>query len=251
MEESCLFCGCEDGLVKCPDCPALACPAHLPLHTRGGSCLPWCVGSAGPAGRGLFTTRLVEAGEVVVRDFAVVAGPLPDAEVCASCLAGEDVAQCGSGCGLLVCTQRSKQCREVHRRECQLLTESGLKGDARFSLLAAARLLWRLERDPAARQLLEPLLDHSELLREDEDKAAVVKCLTGRGSWQPDQVWRALGLLQTNGVTSHTAGGRALAHGLYPVFSVANTRHGREGEAFTLVATVNIKQGEEITTSYR
>ena len=62
-----------------------------------------------------------------MRDFAVVAGPLPDAEVCASCLAGEDVAQCGSGCGLLVCTQRSKQCREGHRRECQLLTESGLK----------------------------------------------------------------------------------------------------------------------------
>ena len=66
MEESCLFCGCEDGLVKCPDCPALACPAHLPLHTSGGSCLPWCVGSAGPAGRGLFTTRPVQAGEVGV-----------------------------------------------------------------------------------------------------------------------------------------------------------------------------------------
>jgi hypothetical protein len=57
-------------------------------------------------------------------------------------------------------------------------------------------------------------------------------------------------------VTSRSVGGVPRAHALYPVFSitnhccVANTRHGREGEAFCLVATVDIAKGEEVTTAY-
>merc|ERR1712098_152316 len=45
--------------------------------------------------------------------------------------------------------------------------------------------------------------------------------------------------------------------GLYPVFSitnhncVANTRHGVQDDAFCLVATVDIKKDQEITTSYK
>ena len=75
---------------------------------------------------------------------------------------------------------------------------------------------------------------------------------------EPELVWRCLGLLQTNGVTSHSAGGVATGHGLYPVFSItnhsciANTRHAtRDSDTFTLVAVVDIAAGEEITTSYK
>ena len=64
------------------------------------------VGVAEPegAGRGLFAARAIAAGEEVLRDWAVVAGPLPEGgdTVCSVCLAGEEVRPCPV-CGLPVC----------------------------------------------------------------------------------------------------------------------------------------------------
>ena len=67
------------------------------------------VGVAEPegAGRGLFAARAISAGEEVLRDWAVVAGPLPGGgdTVCSVCLAGEEVRPCPV-CGLPVCKVR-------------------------------------------------------------------------------------------------------------------------------------------------
>ena len=100
-------------------------------------------------------------------------------------------------------------------------------------------------------------MDHRELLEGDESKCRVVKFLVARNH-EEGMVWRCLGLLQTNGVTSHSTQGVATGHGLYPVFSItnhsciANTRHAtRDSDTFTLVAVVDIAAGEEITTSYK
>ena len=56
------------------------------------------------AGRGLFAARDIKAGEVVLRDWPVVEGPLPDGgdEVCVVCLGGDEVKPCPI-CTLPVC----------------------------------------------------------------------------------------------------------------------------------------------------
>ena len=106
------------------------------------------------------------------------------------------------------------------------------------------------------RTMLEPLMDHRELLEGDESKGRVVKFLVSRNH-EEGMVWRCLGLLQTNGVTSHSTQGVATGHGLYPVFSItnhsciSNTRHATVDDSFCLLAVVDIKKGEEITTSYK
>ena len=106
------------------------------------------------------------------------------------------------------------------------------------------------------RTMLEPLMDHRELLEGDESKGRVVKFLVSRHH-EEGMVWRCLGLLQTNGVTSHSTQGVATGHGLYPVFSItnhsciSNTRHATVDDSFCLLAVVDIKKGEEITTSYK
>lgn len=124
-----------------------------------------------------------------------------------------------------------------------------------FTVVAVVRLLWQAERDTSIRALLDPLMDHREEKEDEEGRKKIAAFLSKRGL-EEEAVLRVLGVLQTNGVTSRSAGGLPQAHALYPVFSitnhscVANTRHGREGEAFCLVATVNIPKGREITTSY-
>ena len=58
-------------------------------------------------------------------------------------------------------------------------------------------------------------------------------------------------------MTSHSSSGVATGHGLYPVFSItnhsciSNTRHATVDDTFCLLAVVDIKAGEEITTSYK
>ena len=124
-----------------------------------------------------------------------------------------------------------------------------------FTVVAVVRLLWQAERDTSIRALLDPLMDHRDGKEDDEGRKKIAVFLSKRGL-EEEAVLRVLGVLQTNGVTSRSAGGLPQAHALYPVFSitnhscVSNTRHGREGEAFCLVATVNIPKGTEITTSY-
>ena len=139
----------------------------------------------------------------------------------------------------------------------------GAKGDIKdisrdniYTIVAVLRLLWEIERDPNTRNLLEPLMDHKEMIQMDDTKQQVVKFLTDRNH-EEQLVWRCLGLLQTNGVTSHSSSGVAMGHGLYPIFSItnnhciANTRHATRDDAFCLLAVVDIKKGQEITTSYK
>ena len=158
------------------------------------------------------------------------------------------------------CQGRQRGCATQHKKECDVLAEKDdiktVSSDNIYTIVAVLRLLWEMERDPNTRNLLEPLMDHKEMIMEEESKQSVVKFLTARNHDEV-LVWRCLGLLQTNGVTSHSSSGVATGHGLYPVFSitnhhcVANTRHATRDDTFCLLAVVDIKQGQEITTSYK
>jgi len=255
---SCFYCGGE-GERTCPDCPVRSCPGHLGLHTRGGACQLWTVAQVEGAGRGLLASRNIQAGEVVLRDWALVEGPLeaPGAPACTVCLqAGEgEVAECKE-CRLPLCKSRSKGCSGLHKRECEVLAGGGNQVGMSdlYTMVAVVRLVWQAERDPAIRAMLDPLMDHREG-EEEEGRRRIATFLAKRGL-EEETVLRLLGVLQTNGVTSQSVGGVPRAHALYPVFSitnhscVSNTRHGREGEAFCLVATTDIPQGAQVTTSY-
>ena len=265
MMASCYFCAATDSLLTCPDCKLAGCPPCLRLHNRGGTCQLWTVGRVEGAGRGLFASRDIRAGEEVLRDWPVVEGPLPLPDpdsgpgVCVVCLAGEETTAC-STCSLPVCRTRQRGCISQHRAECEVLTERGdldtVTRQDLYTIVAVLRLLWQIERDNNIRGLLEPLMDHRELLEADESKASVVKFLLARNHSE-EAVWRCLGLLQTNGVTSHSVSGVATGHGLYPVFSItnhsciSNTRHATRDDTFCLLAVTDIKAGEEITTSYK
>ena len=258
----CYYC-CSDGdnLVTCGDCKVQGCGSHIGFHNKGGSCQPWRVGMVEGAGRGLFASRNISAGEVVLKDWPVVEGPLPDAgdHVCVVCLGGEEVVQC-SLCTLPVCKGRQRGCSNQHKKECDVMVEKPdiktISRDHLYTIVAVLRLLWEMERDPNMRQLLEPLMDHKETIMMDEGKQVVVRFLTTRNH-DEELVWRCLGLLQTNGVTSHSSSGVATGHGLYPVFSItnhhciANTRHATRDDTFCLLAVVEIKAGQEITTCYK
>jgi len=231
-------------------------------QSKGDSCQPWQVGLVEGAGRGLFASRDIKAGEVVLQDWPVVEGPLPDGgdSVCVMCLGGEDVTRCPL-CSLPVCRSRQRGCTTRHKAECDLLTErddlGSVSRDDLYTIVAVLRMLWQIERDNNIRSQLEPLMDHREILEGEESKQRVVQFLVSRTKKEESLVWRCLGLLQTNGVTSHSTSGVATGHGLYPVFSItnhsciSNTRHATVEDTFCLLAVVDIKAGEEITTSYK
>ena len=145
----------------------------------------YVVGQVEGAGRGLFASRDIRAGEEVLRDWPVVEGPLPDGGdgVCVVCLAGEDVAIC-SLCSLPVCRTRQRGCSNQHKAECEVLTEKGdldtVTREDLYTIVAVIRLLWQIERDNNIRSQLEPLMDHREILEGEESKQRVVQFLVSR-----------------------------------------------------------------------
>ena len=104
---SCYFCGddCVGGsLLTCSDCKIQSCSAFFSFHNKGGTCQPWRVTKVEGAGRGLVAARDITAGEVVLKDWPLVEGPLPDGgdEVCVVCLGRDEVKKCPI-CSLPVC----------------------------------------------------------------------------------------------------------------------------------------------------
>jgi len=259
---SCFLCDKDENLKSCSDCGKIeSCPSHLQYHNRCGMCSKWCVKEVEGAGRGLFAAIDIQAGEVVVADWPVVEGPLPTTGgVCLVCFSDQGCMQCKQ-CSLKVCRSRTRGCQASHQQECSVLKaakKANLSTECIYTCIAAVRLMKACERDPACRGLVDPLMDHREIHKQDEQSGwkEVVKFLSKQGFCE-ENIERSLGLLQTNGVTSQSSQGEPRGHALYPIFSivnnscVSNTRHGKKEDAFCLIATVPIKAGEEITTSYK
>ena len=168
-----------------------SCKGHLRLHNRGVSCHPWVVERVEGAGRGLVASRRVLAGEVVLRDWPVVQGPLPDAgdTVCIICLEAEDSVGGYSGCSLPVCVGRAKGCAAQHKAECEVLGG-------------------RTEEDQPTKEDLHTLVAALRPPRQPERDSSVRE--------QPEHPRQ---------VTSPIAGGAARAHGPHPMFSITNHRY--------------------------
>ncbi|XP_023330630.1 protein msta isoform X2 [Eurytemora carolleeae] len=261
VSSNCYFCNKEEGIKQCTDCTIFSCTHHLSYHSRGGTCGAWCVKTVPGAGRGLFANRNIQAGDVVVQDWAIVEGPLPGLnQVCLVCLRDDDCNLCVE-CRLPVCKSRTRGCPSRHKAECKILkdgSEQNLSKDCLYTSIASIRLMWGAERDPTIRELLDPLMDHREIHDQGINSGwdDVVNFLSKHG-FDRENIVRTMGLLQTNGVTSSSVGGEGRGHSLYPIFSivnnscVSNTRHGRKDDSFCLIATVDINMGDEITTNYK
>ena len=119
----------------------------------------WQVGTVEGAGRGLFASRDIKAGEEVLRDWPGGEGPIPDGgdSVCVMCLKVSEVTAC-SLCSLPVCRARQAGCAAKHRAECELLTEKDdlktVSKDDLYTIVAILRLLWQIERDNNIRKVI-------------------------------------------------------------------------------------------------
>ena len=79
------------------------------------------------AGRSMRTRRLLEAGEVVLAEPALVSGPrLSPALVCVSCLARLPHLQLCPACGLPLCPTCQSPAASQHETECQILVFNNL-----------------------------------------------------------------------------------------------------------------------------
>ena len=93
---------------------------HASLHLREGLCLPYTVVVRPSVGRCVVATRDISAGELVLADFSVAAGPKEfgtPGSSCVICLApASSVPPCGA-CGLRLCG-RSSCIRRHEEEEC-------------------------------------------------------------------------------------------------------------------------------------
>ena len=272
-QRPCLFCGSPGN--PCPACgEASACsPEHLRLHRReeDGECFPWKVEEREGVGRLMVTTRPISAGEVIFREEPVVSGPSQTSSLlCLSCYSpcSVDGFRCPR-CRFPMCDLECAEA-EVHREECEVLARAedpnwDAEGDTEaYHCLLPLRLLLLQRSHPAQAALTARLMDHEEERRGSADwhtteRTVVARLCRAEPSFNPDQVRRALGVLEVNCYEVVNRGGAGM-RACYPIGSllshccVANSTHVWTEEppwTNTCIATVDLAAGEEVLTSYQ
>ena len=182
--------------------------------------------------------------------------------------------QC-SKCNIPLC---GADCEDgpVHRPECSVLSNVQPKVSVTdqdsfhpvYSTIAPLRMLAVKEARPEVWAMVDRLMDHLEVRREDSTKWDFVKLRTlplilsdGDQHRDPELVERIIGIFRTNSVKWEVKlddSWRPVGHALCPLFSVLchscvnNTRYTQTRDGRMVVrAVTQIKAGEEITTQYR
>ena len=272
-QKPCLFCGAPGN--PCSACgEASACsPEHLRLHRReeDGECFPWKVEEREGVGRLMVTTRPIAAGEVIFREEPVVSGPSQTSNLlCLSCYSpcAADGFRCPR-CRFPMCNLECAEA-EVHRQECEVLSRAeepnwDAEGDTEaYHCLLPLRLLLLHRSHPAQAALTARLMDHEEERRGSTDwhtteRTVVTRLCRAEPSFNPDEVRRALGVLEVNCYEVVNRGGAGM-RACFPIGSllshccVANSTHVWTEEppwTNTCIATVDLAAGEEVLTSYQ
>ena len=159
---------------------------------------------------------------------------------------------------------------EVHREECEVLAKCeepnwDAEGDTEaYHCLLPLRLLLLHRSQPAKAALTARLMDHEEERSGSSDwhtteRTVVTRLCRAEPSFNPDQVRRALGVLEVNCYEVVNRGGAGM-RACYPIGSllshccVANSTHVWTEEppwTNTCIATVDMAAGEEVLTSYQ
>ena len=256
-ENECFFCNSSIKLQSCEHCDKIySCENHLQIHRPSNTCMPFTVVTKECVGRCVLAVRDILAGEVIIEDKAAMIGPACREKVCLECLApvAEDT-KCSS-CGLPLCCEGPR-----HHMECQVLR--GWKGSNNLSLYLAVCVIRGLAIDSCTHERVDKLMDHLEERQNDDsdddwDCKNTMDQLGKCGMKHSRQAMeRMAGIFLTNNVScAALSGGKENGFGLFPIFStlshscVANTRRCVDGEKMTVRATIPLKSGQEIKTSY-
>ena len=225
----------------------------LPVSRPGESCLMFRVEERPGVGRCCVAASDLQPGDLVMEDTAVMVAPGGGERLCLEC--GQQTEERCDHCGLAVCCEGGQ-----HQVECQY--KFSFPSNTVTHLGVAVVRLLHLEQS-WQREEVSKLMDHLEGRRCDPDwemMETVADCLQAglAGSYSRAEILRTAGIVLTNTASCNSlAGGEDKCIGLFPVFSllshscVANTRRETDRGRMRVIATVHIKEGEQIVTSYK
>eukprot|EP00092_Neocalanus_flemingeri_P003072 GFUD01003281.1.p1 GENE.GFUD01003281.1~~GFUD01003281.1.p1 ORF type:complete len:499 (+),score=130.58 GFUD01003281.1:101-1597(+) len=259
--DGCFFCNSTTQLHPCDYCENIqSCEKHLHIHRPSNTCLPFRILFQEGVGRCVVAARDILAGEMVIEDKAAMIGPACRERVCLECLAPiSEETRCHI-CGLPLCCEGPR-----HHLECQIM--KGWKVGSNLSLYLAVCIIRGLAADGDTQELVDGLMDHLDERRLDDGEDdwdwknvechvidQLLECGVDHSKLAMERI---AGIFLTNNVScAALKGGEENGFGLFPIFSIlshsclANTRRCVEGEKMKVRATIPIKKGQEILTSY-
>ena len=260
MSQACFYCAATELVSECGDCEQVfSCKTHLKTHRPNNTCLPFTVITRRGVGRCAVASRDILAGEIVIEDDAAMIAPAAGGLVCLECFGPvPETSKCGECC-LPLCCQGPR-----HKVECGKMAR--WSGERSSSLYLSVAVLRLLSVDSHTWTLVDSLMDHLEERKCEAGEADwakvdknVIKYLKEGGvEYSEETLEHAAGIVLTNCVAcSGTTGGIDSGIGLFPIFSilshscVANTRRIIENNHLLVRASLPIKAGEEIFTSYK
>ena len=192
-------------------------------------------------GRYLVAGADIQAGEVVLSEYPVVAGPLYTRSkiVCLQCLrlVGAESYRCSS-CSFPLCDQtcqngswHAEECKLFSKANFQLQVEDWSAFNPIYSCIAVLRTLLLRETNPAGWEIIDSLMDHDkERAEKDSPSWKVHELLVvtfihkslGLLQFSKSEIRRVVGILRTNSVKLETRCGFGEGIAVYPTYSFAN-----------------------------
>ncbi|XP_075158478.1 SET and MYND domain containing, arthropod-specific, member 8 isoform X2 [Haematobia irritans] len=230
----------------------------------------WQILDSPISGRGIFASKDIAAGEIILRDYALMAGPKANeassVNTCAVCCLhiqgnNRDI-MCKNGCTLPIC-QNCQDSKSCHSDECELLRkwQPKQKHQSNLYILRMISIVRGIFLGAQQRRLLYALQANVDKYDMSEFEKAI-RCFE---SFPKDQemmeyFFRIICAFNTNafeGTCRLDNGHELRIRGLFPLASLINHQctpnadhHFENGKTIVFIATRPIRQGEEITTSY-
>ncbi|XP_073833648.1 SET and MYND domain containing, arthropod-specific, member 8 isoform X4 [Musca autumnalis] len=226
----------------------------------------WQVFDSPISGRGIFAARDIAAGEVILRDSALIVGPRgtldsgnlkPSCIVCYKPLQGNDESDvmCKNGCTLPVCDNCSQGSR--HSTECELFRRWKPKDTAKLNshalrLVSIVRCFFLNDMQRKLFLSLQPHSDKYYML--ELQKAAACFEHFPKDREMLEYFYHSICVFNTN---AFDAGSQGDVRALFPLAAMLNHQctpnadHNFENpETIVITAVRPIRQGEEICISY-
>ena len=258
-------CDCRNA---CDKCGLHYCsPKHFALHRKEGGeeeeCFPFRIGHSEASGRYMEATRPIKAHEVILLDSPLVVGPSrhPGDIVCVACFvpqtACDKLLRC-SQCRFPLCGRCPPDKLAWHKElECPRISCRASDDDVNGLVQQiAALVVYRYLILQRLREFPVTFARPREIRATTSDLATVriIRDVFGHAELEPEEIISAIRVLHCNAKTLEVSSGT----GLYPKYSlmnhacVCNTQCfvSRDDFGLELRATVDIAEGEEISTRY-
>lgn len=188
---------------------------HWPEHKK--VCRPFKVAQNDVMGRYLIATRDIQAGEVMLKEKPIIAGPSQiTGPVCLGCLRElrrDKFVECGK-CGWPMCDAKCLAASD-HRLECDMTVQKGngkvsikdfVSPHPMYQCILTMRCMQLRDMEPKRWHRLNELESHSELRKDTAqwkvDRDAIAKFILRYyqpKDWTEDEILRLIGIAQING----------------------------------------------------